>query len=43
MKGTITIRIYLKDWRKLRKMFKAEQGESAAHYIERVMEELKND
>jgi len=36
MKGSIAIRIYLSDWRKVRKIFKAEPNETAISYFHRL-------
>jgi len=38
----IYIRIYYKTWKELRRNFKAQRGESAASYFQRLAEELKN-
>ena len=37
---TIVIRIYLKDYKKIRRSFKAIRGETLAHYFERREEYL---
>ena len=37
-KQTLTLRIRLKDWKALRRVFPAEREESTADYIERVKE-----
>ena len=39
--ATITIRIYYRDWLRLRRMFKGRRNESAASYIERVVREIE--
>ncbi|MHA1353742.1 MAG: hypothetical protein ACTSR1_01020 [Candidatus Heimdallarchaeota archaeon] len=40
-KGTIVIRMYLKDFRKIKRIFKAERDESAASYFERLAKWLE--
>lgn len=43
---TIQVRITLKDWRRLRRLVYAREGETCAEYLSRViekLEELKND
>jgi len=41
MEGTITIRVYKRDWDKLKRIFPAIKGESLAMYLRRYIEELK--
>ena len=44
MKASITIRIYLRTFNKLKKVFPAERGETMASYFERLskwLEDLK--
>ena len=40
MKASIQVRINYKDYRKIRKIFKAKRGESAASYFERLIKWL---
>jgi len=42
-KATLVIRIYLKDLRIIRSIFKAEREETACSYFKRLAEYLKND
>ena len=43
MESTMTIRVYAKDWKKLRVLFPGIKGESLAMYLRRYLEELKNE
>lgn len=36
MQGSITIRIYLRDFRKIKKVFPLQRGETMASYFERL-------
>ena len=42
MKSTATIRVYMKDWNMLRRIFPSERGESLARYLERYIQSLKD-
>jgi len=42
-KGTIVIRVYHKDWQKLKRIFPALKGESLARYLERYIDALKKE
>lgn len=39
---TLTVKIRLATYKKLRRMFKAERGESVASYFERLAQEIEN-
>jgi len=37
----ISIRVNIKDWKYLKKIFPAQRGESLSHYLERYVQALK--
>ena len=39
----LTIRVYAKDWKKLKQIFPSKKGESLAKYMERYIEEMKKN
>ena len=39
---TATIRVYWKDWQRLKKLFPSIEGESVAMYLRRYVEAMKN-
>ena len=42
-KGTIVIRVYLRDWYMIRRIYKAEREESACSYFKRLAKYLENE